>query len=306
MKDWSNSLVLPSPVDKVFHSSLQDFTGALYIKREDIIHPDFGGNKWRKLVYNLREFERGSYSHIITMGGPFSNHIAATAEACATFGYPSVGIIRGMMKDLNNPTLSKAIKAGMEIRHVPKDAYRNGKKSLAISQILKEYPVPYFIPEGGSNKLALKGVRELMYELHQYEELYDYIIVAAGTGTTAAGIISASNEEVIVINVLKNQGLHDSIRSKLDPSLNHWRINHDYHFGGFAKTTEELISFINNFKIETGIPLDPIYTGKAMYATLDLIFKKQFDGKRILFIHTGGLQGVAAYNYLRKDKTRLI
>ncbi len=306
MIDFSSHLLLPSPIEVITHPSLEDFDGALYIKREDIIHKEFGGNKWRKLVYNLHEFDKGNYSHIVTLGGPFSNHIAATAQACFTFGYPSVGIIRGRMIDPNNPTLNKAKEAGMELRHISKEEYRIGNKSEVVNQILNEYPQPYFIPEGGSNQLAINGVSELMNEVHQQEERFDTVVVAAGTGTTAAGIIRESKEEVIVINVLKNQSLHDTIVSKLNVAKNEkWQVNHDYHFGGFAKTTEELISFINRFKTETGIQLDPVYTGKAMYATLDLIAKKQLEGRRILFVHTGGLQGIIAYNYIRKNKSKI-
>ena len=305
MKDFSEYLNLPSPVQAVDLHSVAVSSCSLHVKREDLIHPDFGGNKWRKLFYNLKEFERGGYSHIVTMGGPFSNHIAATAQMSKAGGYPCVGIIRGTQEDVNNPTLAKARSAGMEIIHIPKVAYRKGKNADEVKSILGNYPNPYFIPEGGSNRLAMKGVGELMQEVDQSRELYDTVIVAAGTGATAAGIIKESKIEVIVINVLKNIGLKNSIEDRLDGGYSHWKINHDYHFGGFAKTSDELISFINKFKLDTGIPLDPVYTGKAMYATMDFISQNQLSGKKILFIHTGGLQGITAYNYLNSNKRQL-
>ncbi len=305
MKDFTEYLNLPSPVQEVDLHGMASSSYSLHVKREDLIHPDFGGNKWRKLFYNLKEFESGGYTHLVTMGGPFSNHIAATAQICLAAGYPCVGIIRGTQEDLNNPTLLKAKSAGMEIIHISKAAYRKGKNTEEVKGILSNYPKPYFVPEGGSNRLAMQGVGELMFEVTQGKEFYDKVIVAAGTGATAAGIIKASKIEVIVINVLKNIGLQNAIEDMLEADLTHWQINHNYHFGGFAKTSNELISFINKFKLDTGIPLDPVYTGKAMYATLDLIAQNQLSGKRILFIHTGGLQGITAYNYLNSNKRQL-
>ena len=301
-----SSLVIPSPVDFLDHPIVTKAGCQLYVKREDKIHPHYGGNKWRKLKYNVEAFLEGGYSHLITFGGAFSNHLSAVGDICATHGIPCVGIVRGTFKDPDNPTLSRVKALGMKLHHVTKESYRLKEQSSEVNTILEEYDKPFLIPEGGSNRLALRGVEELMQEEYDEERHYDYVILAAGTGTTSAGVIrSAESEKVIVINALKNPELQGVIESLVSDSNVNWMVNNNFHFGGFARTTAALIDFINEFRTSYGIPLDPIYNGKAMYATLAMVEQGVIpQGSKILYIHTGGLQGITAYNYTCKRESR--
>ncbi len=298
-------VVLPSPIEAIEYKLPVGVR--LHIKREDLIHPQHGGNKWRKLKYNLQAYLRGGYTELVTFGGAFSNHIAATASICADYGITSVGIIRGTYSDPANPTLINAQQHGMQIHHIPKDAYRLKEESTVFRELISRYSSPYIIPEGGSNQLALTGVSEIVTEIRAQEEQVEHIFVAAGTGTTAAGIINnlEPNQFLHVIAVLKHAGLDADIRQRLSGNKTNWKVYHDYHHGGYARVSGELISFINEFKKETGIPLDPIYTGKMMYAIYDLLGQESVSEHlgNMLAIHTGGLQGITGYNYMNKDES---
>lgn len=298
-------LQLPSPVTKFLFEN--NYGCQLFIKREELIHPDFGGNKWRKLKYNIEEFKRGNYSRIITFGGAFSNHIAATAKICLANKIPCTGIIRGELSDPRNPTLNAAKKAEMELIHVSRSEYSLKEKSEIFTQLIKKYEQPFVIPEGGSNAYAIRGVSELVSELEIQGLICDYIVVSAGTGMTASGIISATpkSTKVVVINALKNKGLSKAIESFLPFSATNWEINSDYTFGGFAKVTDELIQFADDIFARYQLRLDPIYNAKAFYGTLDLIEKGYFPADaRILYVCTGGLQGITAYNYMAKSDSK--
>ena len=267
------------------------------------MHPEYGGNKWRKLKYNLKLFFEEKHSHLITFGGPFSNHIAATAAICRDQKIPCVGIIRGEMIDDNNPTLNKAKEDGMILHHIPKEEYRLKEKSELFQKLVKNYENPLVIPEGGNNDLGRHGMKDLMNEIDEQEIKFDYIFVAAGTGTTASGIIRYCrwDSRIMIVNVLKNPSLQQEIESHVSDQKN-WEILSDYHFGGYAKTTEELQDFANAFYQEHEIKLDPVYNAKMMYAGMDLIKKEKISkDSNILAIHTGGHQGITAYDYVRKS-----
>lgn len=199
-------LNLPSPIMPV----LLDVQGVkVYIKREDLIHPDIGGNKYRKLKYNVEQFVSGSYSHLVTFGGAFSNHIAATAAYCNLLKIPAIGLIRTDHIDMENPTMKRSAHHGMTLLPIPRSIYKQKEKALEIQDILTQYPAPYLIPEGGSNRQALRGVEEMMAEVKAYDIHFDEIFVCGGTGATAAGMIKAleRNTQLTIINVLKNKGL---------------------------------------------------------------------------------------------------
>ena len=295
-------LQLPSPIQQ---PKSDTDTVQLQLKREDLIHPAFGGNKWRKLKYNLQKFNIGSYSHLVTFGGAFSNHIAATAAVGAYFSIPTIGIIRGSYVDENNVTLGKAKAQGMRLFPISREAYKMKEQSPEFQRIIKGYSRPLVVPEGGSNQHGFKGCQEIMQEVQQQQEQpYDYVVVPAGTGMTASGVISTSlKENILVVNVLKNAGLEATIRAELGKEQNNWSVLSDYHFGGYAKVKPELIDFINAYYKEHRIALDPIYNGKALYAVYDLIEKNHFPvGSRILYLLTGGQQGIAAYNSRCKNE----
>ena len=292
-------LNIPSPVQYI--DSINNVN--LYIKREDLIHSSFGGNKWRKLKYNLQEYKDKNHKTLITFGGAFSNHIAATASICNHYNLPSVGIIRGTYEDENNPTLNLAKENGMQLYHVPKLEYKLKNDGSEIKKIISNYPSPLIVPEGGSNELAKTGVMEMINEFEE-EILFDHIIVAAGTGMTASGIIEASNEKskIWIVNVLRNESLEKTISNGLKVKKNNWEVLSSYDFGGYAKVPNELKQFANNFYEKYQIILDPIYTSKMMFATLDMIQTNKFtEGVNILAIHTGGLQGIEGFEYVTKS-----
>lgn len=282
----------------------------LCIKRDDLIHPHISGNKYRKLKYNLLQAEKESKDTLLTFGGAYSNHIAATASAGKEFGFKTIGIIRGDELAINleetlkkNHTLQFAASCGMQFKFVSRTDYRKKHEQAFIHQLKQDYGDFYLVPEGGTNQLAVKGCTEI---LSKDTEQFDWITTAVGTGGTISGIINASkaHQKVIGFPALKGDFLTAEIQHYA--TKKNWKLNSDFHFGGYAKTSEELIIFINTFKKETGIALDPVYTGKMMYGLVDLIRNNYFDsGSKILVIHTGGLQGIAPMNTILRKRNSL-
>nr|WP_299170240.1 pyridoxal-phosphate dependent enzyme [uncultured Allomuricauda sp.] len=275
----------------------------LYLKREDIIHPSISGNKYRKLKYNLLEAQKMGYSSLLTFGGAFSNHIAATAYAGKEKGFKTIGIIRGEeLKDnwLDNPTLNLAHEHGMEFHFVSRGAYRKKDDNTFLDELKDTLGTFYMVPEGGTNALAIKGCEEILTDS---DKDFDFICSAVGTGGTVSGLINSahSHQTVWGFPALKGDFLKEDIREFARNT--NWQLVSDYHFGGYAKVDADLISFVNTFKKETGIPLDPIYTGKMVFGIFDLIKKDAFKkGTQILAIHTGGLQGIKGMNLALKKR----
>jgi 1-aminocyclopropane-1-carboxylate deaminase len=269
----------------------------LTIKREDLLHPHISGNKFRKLKYNLLQARSYGFDTLLTFGGAYSNHISATAAAGEAYGLKTVGIIRGeeLASQVNsNPTLSFARSRGMELHFISREAYRRKTDSGYINSLHENFGEFYLVPEGGTNVLAVKGCEEIL--THE-DSCFTHIACAAGTGGTVSGLINSAlpHQKVIGFPVLKGAGLSDDI-CKFAQRGN-WELAEGYHFGGYARVTEELVTFINDFFSQTGIPLDPVYTGKALFGVIDLIHKDYFPkGSRVLFIHTGGLQGIEGMN----------
>lgn len=265
----------------------------VYIKREDLLHAQISGNKFRKLKYNLIKARQFNQRTLLTFGGAYSNHIAAVAAAAHEFDFNSIGIIRGeelVDKIDQNPTLHKAQQHGMQLHFVSRADYRRKTESEFIKQLIEQYGEFYLIPEGGSNHLAVQGCAEIL-TTHDRQQ-FDYVCCAVGTGGTLAGIIesSAPSQTVLGFAALKGDFLQAQIQQWT--AKTNWRLISDYHCGGYAKTTPALLHFIQQFYQCTGIPLEPIYTGKLMFSLLDLIQRGYFaPHSRILVIHTGGLQG---------------
>jgi len=276
---------------------------SLFMKREDLIHPFISGNKYRKLKYNLVDAEEEKHRKLLTFGGAFSNHIAATAYTGKLKGFKTIGIIRGeelKNKWKNNPTLAFASKNGMQFKFVTRDWYRDKNTIANRQELRKEFGKVFVIPEGGSNELAVKGCEEI---LTREDAQFQVLASCVGTGGTIAGIINASldTQEIIGFPVLKGDFLSKDICKFVQKS--NWKLENNYHFGGYAKVTKELIAFINDFKEKTNIPLEPVYTGKMMFGLLDLISKDYFKpGTKILAVHTGGLQGLQGMNTILKKK----
>jgi 1-aminocyclopropane-1-carboxylate deaminase len=280
-----------SPVQQIKNKLFDDLGLKLFIKRDDLIHPIISGNKWRKLKYILKRALSENKNHLVTFGGAYSNHLLATAAAAAKFGFKSTGIVRG--EPVNNDTLFLCRLHGMELLFTDRESYRN--KPLLFEKHFANNPDAFFIDEGGAGADGAKGCSELLDEL---TENYDHIFCACGTGTTAAGILNGIQNHHLTtllnaVPVFKNGGfIKEEIEELLTAQAN-FNIHVDYHFGGYGKTTGQLIEFIKQFVASTGILIEPVYTGKMLYAIYDLATNNYFKpGDRILAIHSGGIWGL--------------
>ena len=274
----------------------------LYVKREDLSHEFVSGNKFRKLKYNLKEARKQGFEVLLTFGGAYSNHIAAVASAGKLMGFETIGVIRGeeLYGEIErNPTLMFAKECGMKFKFVSRQTYRLKTAETFLKELIKEFGTFYVIPEGGTNALGVKGCEEI---LRGTDFDFDYICCSVGTGGTISGIINCSkpSQQVLGFPALKGSFLDKDISKFVTQS--NWDLITDYHFGGYAKINLDLVEFINGFKKDYDIPLDPVYTGKMLFGVMDLISKGFFpEGSKILAIHTGGLQGVKGMNdYLKK------
>ncbi|MCX7102897.1 MAG: pyridoxal-phosphate dependent enzyme [Methylobacter sp.] len=282
----------PSVLTKIDDPLLARYKIDLWMKRDDLLHPVISGNKWRKLKYILDHALSLGSDTLISMGGAYSNHLHVMAYVGKLLGLKTIGYIRGEQPDILNPTLLDIKGWGMELRFLTRAEYRvlrQYKYNRALPGIKLGQ---YWLPEGGAQLLALKGVSELLSEIRIP---YNTICVPCGTGTTLAGMINEVPDEVSILGfaALKNAHfLNDEVAGLLSQSRNNWHINLEYHFGGFAKINADLCAFIEDFEVKTSIPLESVYTGKMMYALFDLIKKNYFaPGQCIIALHTGGLQG---------------
>lgn len=281
-----------TPVQEIHHSLLKDVQIQLLIKREDLNHPLVSGNKWWKLKYNFEKAERFQHQTILTFGGAFSNHIYATAAAAHELNFKSIGIIRGEETTPLNPTLTFASKMNMKLHYVDRETYRTKNDPEFIEHLQKKFGGFYLIPEGGSNALAVKGIQELAQQLNVD---FDYLCCPVGTGGTLAGLISGLPDQKQIVGFSSLKGgdfLKQDIEHFVGTDKSNWKIETNYHFGGYGKQTPDLLNFIRNFESQHHILLDQVYTGKMLFGIFDLIRKKYFkSGSTILAIHTGGLQG---------------
>ena len=291
----------PSPLEELTTDRWSEAGIRIWIKRDDQLSwtPDdpFCGNKWRKLKYNLLAARQERKECLLSFGGAYSNHIAALASAGRHLGFRTVGIIRG--EEVENPTLLRALQDGMKLHFMDRATYRLKDTPAVKLELEDRFGPHYLLPEGGTNALALKGCAELGKELlGQLEEEPHFIAVACGTGGTMAGLITSMHAhcQLFGVSALKGYFMEEEVEGILDrytqDTYSGWLINEDYHHGGYAKTTPELLEYITEFEQELGIRLDPIYTGKLFYALDQLISHDYFPtGTRLVVIHTGGLQG---------------
>src|SRR5690554_1300242 len=282
---------LPTPLTAVSGLGLEESGVSLDVKRDDLIHPFISGNKWRKLKYLLEDARRQQKSVLVTFGGAWSNHLLATACAGAMFGFHTVGFVRGEEK-VSNPVLAMCRMYGMELRFVDRERYRD-RRGL-FEELLQGSGMHYFVDEGGYALEALGGCAEIIHELPQG---YDHIFCACGTGTTLAGLSLGlrqvgSTAQLHGVPVLAGGGFIAESVQALYPDAD-FQLHTDYHFGGYAKSTPELVGFIREFCAGTGILIEPVYTGKLFYAVFDLVKSGFFDaGSKILLLHSGGLTGI--------------
>jgi 1-aminocyclopropane-1-carboxylate deaminase len=289
-------LNLPSPSINLFESQYSDYQ--IFIKREDLIHPYISGNKWRKLKFNLLHYLKSNHDGIVSVGGAFSNHLVALAAACYKLHIPVVGIVRGEELDKGNPTLNLCEKLGMKVVRVSFDEYASRYDDDFISKF-STFQNPYFIAEGGSNELHLEGCREILQEL-QFNP--DFIVLPLGTGGTASALCQFESK-VIAISPFKEAKVKIPFLSKI--SFPH-QVIFDYALNGYGRYNKEVVQYINSFWEQFQIPLDPIYNAKGMMGLEDLMKTNFFPrGSKILYLHTGGLQGIAGFNMLHGHRERI-
>lgn len=285
-------LCVPSPVVEVWDELLSQRRVRLLLKRDDLIHPEVTGNKWRKLKYNLEQAKREDASTLLTFGGAYSNHIRATAAAGHHFGFDTIGVIRGEEHLPLNDSLAYARSRGMRLSYMDRATYREKTQPWVIERLRDEFGDFYLIPEGGSNALALRGCAELVDEI---DVTFDVICCPCGTGGTLAGIASSlgDDQEAVGFSVLKGG---DFLRGNVaafqqaawGKVTGNWSVELEFHFGGFAKVNDTLKSFIAAFTERHGLALDWVYVAKMMYGILELVDRGRFaPGTVIVAVITG-------------------
>ena len=271
----------------------------VFVLRLDKVHEIIAGNKWYKLKYNLEDFKKSGKEFLVTFGGAYSNHLVATAQAGKEFNIKTIGIVRGEeLHEESNEYLRFAISCGMKIIFVSRKKYRHFRDNneLLLPQLPTLLSGLYFLPEGGSNELAVKGCEEIIQHISLD---FDFICVACGTGTTLAGIarVLKTHQLAIGVSVLNAVTFMKDAIIKYTGPITNFEICNDYHFGGYAKSTQELDSFCKAFSFEQKIPIEPVYTGKLFFGVFDLIRKDYFvKGKTIVVVHTGGIYNFAGGN----------
>ena len=255
----------------------------------------------RKMKYNLIEARKKGYDTLLTFGGAYSNHIYAVAAVGEIFNFKTIGVIRGEPYEKLNPTLAFAKSKGMHLHYLSRMAYQQKYSTENMKNLEQMYGSFYMLPEGGTNNLAVKGCTEIIDET---DRSFDYVASSCGTGGTLAGIIVGLKGESKVLGFSALKGgsfflddINNHIYNYNKKIYSNWHIETEFHFGGYARHTNELIKFINTFNCDHNIPLDPIYTGKMIFGLLEKINNGYFKpNTSILAIHTGGLQGIDGFN----------
>jgi 1-aminocyclopropane-1-carboxylate deaminase len=293
-------LTVPTPLQFIKEPLFDEKGVEVWLKRDDLTDPQIQGNKWRKLKYNLVAAKEEGHKTLLTFGGAYSNHICATAAAGRRLGFKTIGIICGEPADEPTDTLLAAADNGMQILWMDRAQYRRKDEPQSIESLHSQLGAFFLIPEGGTNLYALQGCIEMVNEI---KADYDHICVACGTGGTLAGIVSGlyGRKNIIGFSSLKGRDtltpqVAALARGFTGKEFDNWHITFDYHCGGYARVTDELISFIKKFKLDHLTQLEPVYTGKMMYGLYDMIRRDHFPrGSGIVAIHTGGLQGLCGF-----------
>ncbi len=285
-------LHLPSPLTELHDDRLSAADVRVLLKRDDLIHPELPGNKWRKLKYNLAAARDEGARRLLTFGGAYSNHIRAVAAAGQIFGFDTIGVIRGEEHLPLNPSLRFAVERGMQLTYMDRTTYRTKTTATVIDCLHQQFGDFYLVPEGGSNALALRGCAELVEEIDQD---FDVICCASGTGGTLAGIAAAlpPSRTAMGFSALKGGDLlREDVaslqRDAYGRETANWSIETGYHFGGFAKTNDALRAFIDDFDSKHGLRLEWVYVAKMMYGLFDLIQERRFPpGTTVVAVITG-------------------
>ncbi len=289
---FESALTLPSPLIRLDDERLSRAGLRVWLKRDDLIHPDVPGNKWRKLKHNLAAAQASGHHTLLTFGGAYSNHLRATAAAGRLLGFGTIGVVRGEAHLPLNPSLEYAVAQGMRLTYLDRASYRRKSEPTVIESLWREFGSFYLLPEGGSNELAAQGCAELPAELN-FD--FDVICCPCGTGTTLAGLAAGlrPGQRAIGFSALKGgaflaRDVGCLQQLAFGTASDNWHIESDFHFGGFARRTNDLTDFITEFRQRHGVTLDWVYVAKMMYGVLTLAERGAFDpGSRIVVVVTG-------------------
>ncbi|MBT2439071.1 pyridoxal-phosphate dependent enzyme [Streptomyces sp. ISL-36] len=291
---------LPSPLEPVEDERLARHGLRLLLKRDDLIHPELPGNKWRKLALNLRAADGRP---VLTFGGAYSHHLCATAAAGRLLGFDTVGVVRGdeLAGRPLNPSLARCAADGMRLWFVDRSTYRAKNDPDVLAGLLDRCPPgTYVVPEGGSNALAVQGCVELGREL---SGAVDVAAVACGTGGTLAGLAAGlgpgpgeppaeGGARALGVPVLKGGFLGAEVRGLQAAAFGgprgEWSLDERFHCGGYARTTPALETFAQDFEARHGLAIERLYVAKMLYGLFALAREGAFaPGTRIAAVITG-------------------
>lgn len=295
---------IPTPLMAISDPLFDRYRVKVWVKRDDLNHPHIQGNKWHKLKFNLDAAKLQRKTTLLTFGGAYSNHIAATAYAAKEAGLKSIGLIRGEELAASphtwSHTLKQAVDNGMALEFLTRQVYRLRDDPDFLLDLQQRYPDAYLLPEGGSNELAIQGFESLMTEIEQQCPQWDTLFTPVGTGATFAGLVryalARANRKINGVAVLKQADyLLPSIRKWIGiPPAVAWQMLTDYHAGGYGKITPELQQLKQRFEAQFSIPLDPVYSIKMVAAFYDQLQRGEIPPhSKVILLHTGGLQGNA-------------
>ena len=289
-----------SVLDKIDNVFIRNLGYEVYVKRDDLLHDQLSGNKWRKLALMYNELKDSDVNrNIITFGGAFSNHLPAVAFLANQLGLASFGVVRGEIDDKENNILGLCRRYGMQLLECPRSIYKEKDQSEWFKDSFKAYTNKYIIPEGGANELGIDGCKAIVEEV-QKELNFDYISIDCGTGATLAGMVRAlkPEEKAIGIQVLKaDDFISPYVLSKNGKdNFDKFEVFNEFHGGGYAKKDQDIIKFMQYFNDEFNIRLDPVYTAKQFYGMFELMKRKYFPkGSVIVLVHSGGMIGLKGF-----------
>ncbi len=281
------------PVTPVNTEWVHQHKVSVAVLRADLIDPQISGNKYFKLLPNIRLARAQQHHTLLSFGGPWSNHLHALAAAGQRYGLRTIGVVRGEQGGPLTACLQDAADFGMQLHFISRIDYGHKTDPLWQARLVDQFGPHYLIPEGGANRAGIVGCQQLLPKDHDYT----HVVLACGTGATMAGVVSSSRVPVTGIQVLKGAGyLQREVAGLLQQhglqATCDWQVLDDWHGGGYGRFSPQLTAFMQRFETETGIPLDPVYSGKMLQAVVALIAHSHFPaGARLLVIHGGGLQG---------------
>ncbi|MGP3999893.1 1-aminocyclopropane-1-carboxylate deaminase/D-cysteine desulfhydrase [Streptomyces sp. 8N706] len=284
---------LPSPLRQVEDERFARRGIRLLLKRDDLIHPDIPGNKWRKLAPNLRAAAEHGRTALLTFGGAYSNHLRATAAAGRLLGLSTIGVVRGaeLADRPLNDSLARCVADGMRLVFLDRGTYRRKAEPEVVRHLRNRFGDFHLVPEGGSNAMAARGCSALGHELRRAA---DVAAVACGTGGTLAGLAAglAAEQRAIGFSVLKG-GFLDKETERLQCAAfggrtGGWRIEDRFHFGGYARLTPELRAFAEDFGARHGLSVERLYVAKMLYGLTALAEEGAFaPGTTVAAVVTG-------------------